>query len=349
MIKLWEEICYHLKDVPPACKEELYEQKIIQSLEKLGWSRYVQEIVLKQKIRIGSHNRIIPDIIVTRLNNKEKFVIEVKRPSIDIKNQSHQDQLLSYMRQLKLDFGLLIGNKIELYYDGKFNQTDDPALLIEIDISKTDTNGLIFVEMFRKELFSYQNLEIFAKNRLEEIALKTKEEKLKKKLNSPGYQKRIMQLIIDDLEQENFNIKTIEEVLAGFTISIREKIDQKQFVTKSPHSDIQDIIPNNNNSTEEKTKEKIADLVRRNMDFVIDYCNKTDELSNLLSKEYSKKKFNINYPFFKKVSKDTPKQDRYWKIPYVIHENYYVATSEWFKESIPLFKAYLKGIAEEIS
>jgi len=46
MIKLWEEICYHLKE------EELYEQKIIQSLEKLGWSRYVQEIVLKQKIRI---------------------------------------------------------------------------------------------------------------------------------------------------------------------------------------------------------------------------------------------------------------------------------------------------------
>ncbi len=348
MIKLWEEICYHLKDVPSACREELYEQKIIQSLEKLGWSRYVQEIVLKQKIRIGSCNRIIPDIIVTRLDNSEAFVIEVKRPSIDIRNQSHQDQLLSYMRQLKLDFGLLIGNKIELYYDGKFNQTDDPALLIEIDISKTDANGLIFVEMFKKELFSYQSLEVFAKNKLEEIALKAKKEKLKEKLNSTDYQNRIMQLIIGDLEEEKFNMKTIEEVLKEFTISVREKINQKQFASKLTRSDIQNIGPNSNILAEEEIKEKISDLVKRNMDFVINYCNKTDELSNLLLKEYSKRKFDINYPFFKRISKDAPKQDRYWKKKYMIQGGYYVATSEWFKDSIPLFKAYLKEIIEGI-
>ena len=42
--------------------------------------------------------------------------IEIKRPS-NIRNERQENQLMSYMRQLKLNVGLYIGEKIELYYD----------------------------------------------------------------------------------------------------------------------------------------------------------------------------------------------------------------------------------------
>jgi hypothetical protein len=50
----------------------------------------------------------VPDIILS-LHNNQSFVIEVKKPSADIDNFSHKNQLISYMRQLKLEHGVLIG------------------------------------------------------------------------------------------------------------------------------------------------------------------------------------------------------------------------------------------------
>ena len=40
MNELWEEICFILRDIPASSNEDVYEQKIIQSLEKIDWSRF---------------------------------------------------------------------------------------------------------------------------------------------------------------------------------------------------------------------------------------------------------------------------------------------------------------------
>ena len=81
------------------------------------------------------------------------------------------------------------------------------------------------------------------------------------------------------------------------------------------------------------------------MHLIIAYCESSnEELSNLKSSAYSKNTFNTNFPFLKQVSSDAPKQDRHWKQKYVINGNHYVVTSEWYKVSIPFFKAYLDKI-----
>jgi hypothetical protein len=222
--ELWQEICFTLQDIPPHSSESYYEQKIIQSLEKLGWSRFKNEIVLKQNIQLGSSGKIIPDIIVKSLVNNESFVIEVKKPSADIENKSHKNQLFSYMRQLKLVNGLLIGNKIQIYYDGmhNYNISEDPVLLKSIEISELDKNGALFIDLFHKNSFSYDNLDHFAKKTIKEISIKRDKEKLYNLLISSEYKDKVLQFISNDLQQ-NWNSDTIDNVLTQLSLSINRK------------------------------------------------------------------------------------------------------------------------------
>lgn len=334
MAELWQEICFFLHDsISPSISEALYEQKIIQSLEKLGWSQFRREIILKQSSQLGSTNRIIPDIIVKNLDTKESFVIEVKKPSADIENSSHKNQLFSYMRQLKLEFGLLIGNKIQIYYDGK--STEEPILLKTIEFSDSNKDGFLFVELFHIKSFSYSNLEIFTKKRIKEITTKNYQKKLKKMLLSSEYQQKIYQFITDDLQQ-NWDIETVNNVLKELSISILTTSN----ISPTPIQTVEPI----------PSDMKIGELVRSSMSIISAICEHSpNEISNLESATYSKAKFDINYPFLQKVSPDAPKQDRYWKDKYKINTEYYVVTSEWFKGSIPLFKAYIERMSQDIN
>ena len=196
MNELWQEICFILQDISQSSNEELYEQKIIQSLEKLGWSGFHKEIILKQSSQLGSVGTIIPDIIVKSLDTNESFVIEVKKPSADIENLSHKRQLFSYMRQLKLEHGLLFGSKIQIYYDGKSNLTEDPILLRSIEISELNKDGLLFIDLFQKKSFSYFQLENFAEKHIKELTTESYIKKLREILFSSDYQNKIKKFII---------------------------------------------------------------------------------------------------------------------------------------------------------
>ena len=232
MNELWEEICFILRDIPASSNEDVYEQKIIQSLEKIDWSRFQQEIILKQNIQLGSAGEIIPDIVV-KLSGKNAFVIEVKKPSVDVENSSHKNQLFSYMRQLKLANGLLIGNKIQIYYDGQLNKAEEPILLKSIEIDKEDKNGLVlFIKLFQKSTFSHQKLEKFAEEILKEITAESHKKKLHNLLLSSDYQSKIQQFIVNDLQQ-NWDSETIEDVLEQMSISIVPKITEPNPTSES--------------------------------------------------------------------------------------------------------------------
>lgn len=221
--ELWEEICFILHgDISPSISEEMYEQKIIQSLEKMGWSRFRKEIILKQSIQLGSAGRIVPDIILKSLHNNQSFVIEVKKPSANIDNFSHKNQLISYMRQLKLEHGVLIGNQIQIYYDGKLNKGDDPILLESINFSESNQNCLSFINLFHKDTFSCESLETYAKERITNLENKNKENELLDLLLSSKYQNKMKEIIAENLHQEWDN-EIVNNLLDQITITLSHK------------------------------------------------------------------------------------------------------------------------------
>ena len=223
MKELWEEICFILHgDISPSISEEMYEQKIIQSLEKMGWSRFRKEIILKRSIQLGSAGRIVPDIILKSLHNNQSFVIEVKKPSADIDNFSHKNQLISYMRQLKLEYGVLIGNQIQIYYDGKLNKEDDPILLASINFSESNQNGLSFINLFHKDTFSYENIEAYAKEKITNLEKEKQKNALLDLLLSSKYQNKMKEIIAENLHQEWDN-EIVNNVLDQIIIILSHK------------------------------------------------------------------------------------------------------------------------------
>ena len=161
----WREFCY---DLIEAAKdnilEEPYQEMIEQGLRQLHWSKANGEICPKERIKIGSRQKLEPDITL-KISDKPVFVIEVKRPN----NRLNEDQILqlvSYMRQRKVPFGLYIGDRIALYYDDTANE---PTEVWGVELDSEADEGWRFVDFFARGSFNTERLEIFCKERMNEI------------------------------------------------------------------------------------------------------------------------------------------------------------------------------------
>lgn len=161
----WREFCYDLIEAAKAdVLEDPYQDLIEQGLRVLNWSKPKGEICPKERIKIGSHNKLEPDITL-KINERSVFVIEVKRP----RNKLNEDQILqlvSYMRQRRVPFGLYIGDRIALFYD---DSTNEPTEVWSLNIDSEADEGWRFVDFFARGSFNEERLEIFCKERMNEI------------------------------------------------------------------------------------------------------------------------------------------------------------------------------------
>jgi len=226
----WNEIAYLLSEnLPTDLSETDFGQKVIQGLRILDWKEYKGEIEKEHSLQFGSVNKLRPDFII-KSEDKRLFVIEIKLPSIPI-NSNFQRQLFSYMRQLKLEYGILIGQGIQIFYDGNLITQDDPILLETIQFKADNEKGEKFVELFSKESYSTELLKLFTLNSLKKLNRKEDHKKLTEKILSQNYQEKISELIKQDFLSE-YDGELIESVLKELKIEINNKnaeITQTEF------------------------------------------------------------------------------------------------------------------------
>ena len=166
MIEKWNYFVYDLceakkKDVD----EDSYHTLIETQLQHLGWAKFKGEICHKPNIHIGNNNRIEPDILIKR-DGEDEFVIEVKRPS---HKQSKKDveQLLSYMRLLKLCVGIYMGEHIEIFYD--MPSSKEAVSIMKVPLEIDNKLGAKFIDKFLKDNFSRESIVDFCEERIQEI------------------------------------------------------------------------------------------------------------------------------------------------------------------------------------
>lgn len=161
----WREFCF---DLIEAAKddilEEPYQEMIEQGLRQLNWSKANGEICPKERLKIGNRKQLEPDITL-KINDRLVFVIEVKRPSNKL-NDDNIFQLVSYMRQRKVPYGLYIGDRIALFYD---DSTQLPTEVWSVKLDSDADDGWRFVDFFARGSFSAERLETFCKERMNEI------------------------------------------------------------------------------------------------------------------------------------------------------------------------------------
>ncbi len=166
MIEKWNYFVYDLCEAKKRdADEDNYHALIETQLQLLGWAKYKGEICHKQSIHLGNSNRIEPDILIKR-DGEDEFVIEVKRPSHK-QSKKDVDQLLSYMRILKLSVGIYIGEHIEIVYD--MPSSKEAVSVMKVPLEINNKLGAKFVERFDKENFSQESIVDFCEVRIQEI------------------------------------------------------------------------------------------------------------------------------------------------------------------------------------
>lgn len=240
----WIELCYLLhENIKSDISENDFEQNVLRALESLNWKEFLGNIQIRPSFQIGANNRIIPDFLIKSNEGKNLFVIEIKQPHIPL-NSTFQQQLFSYMRQLKLEYGILIGQSIQLFYDGILSNQENPILLETIKFDRDNAQGIEFINLFNKTNFNESDLEKFTLKAIKRIDKKKDFKTLTQKIISEEFDKTVSSLIkqhfINDYDGE-----LLDAVLKNISI---ELIDKNQVGTNLPNTTFTNRLSKPNNA-----------------------------------------------------------------------------------------------------
>lgn len=352
----WNEICFLLSEnIRNDISERDFEQNVVQALMVLGWKEYTGDIEIRPSFQIGAANRIIPDFIIKSPDNKKLFVIEIKQPNIPL-NLEFQRQLFSYMRQLGLEYGILIGQVIQIFYLDSIARQEDPILLETIEFTKDNEKGKRFVEVFSKDNFSSELLQAFTKNSLKKINREEEQKKLTEKILSDNFQEKLAELIKQDFLNE-YDGEIIDVVLSELIIEVKKKNNNVTRTELSentlPQPNIGDSNHNNsmNQANKPENELRIGKYVRTTFKEIIRKIDSI-ELENLQKSDYSKDTFDIQYPFLRKASnRDEARPNHYWRNQVTILGGSYFICQEWFEQDNnndrPYYERWLSRMKEK--
>lgn len=195
------------------------EAKVQESWEELlgdsgifGYSKRNREVRPQFSARIGSKDRVIPDIVVEK-NGEKRFVVELKRYSSPFDN-GIEEQLLSYLKLFHCPVGVLVCEKLFVYlYDFASNSYKS----VGIPFEKDSSNGIAFVELFSKAGFDFEKIKAFVER---EFQRSKDRETIRSELKKPEVVERAVR---EYFERENFPKDVVAQVLGEFHFDCREK------------------------------------------------------------------------------------------------------------------------------
>lgn len=325
----WNELCFILSEsIPVNASEQVFEIKVIQAFEKLGWSQFKNEIVVRKSIQLGASNKIIPDLVIQSKDKGNPFVVEVKKPSLDINNSNFKGQLSSFMAIMRVNLGILIGNKIQIFVDGRFFNKNNIILIDEIEFKRNNEKGLKFVRLFSKESYNIDCIEKHAQQKIQKLKELEAFKKLKNRLLSNHYHEKINDYLRTVLLEE-FEEKTIENVFKILEVKIENKNNQ---ISSRNHELLNSKKYISIDTTNSSGKLPIGKYVQKTFqELISNNLIDTKEIERLQRKDYSKITFDLQFPFLAKESSIYYERIRYWTKPYYINGEIYFACSQWYE------------------
>ena len=229
MQEKWNQFVYYLREAKKnGVEEPEYHSTIEAQLQLWGWMRYKNEICHKPNLSIGNNGHIQPDILIQK-DDKKQFVIEVKRP-LHTQIAKDRDQLVSYMRQLKLKAGIYIGEHIEIFYDQPDSENAVSVLTIPLELD--NKRGARFVELFSKDRFSKEAIVQFCEDRIKELRHQESLNKIKDHLmtDAQGQITEGMKMYLMEKYGNTFSESDIVGMLASLNFTATPKDGQQPVV-----------------------------------------------------------------------------------------------------------------------
>ena len=219
----WEILC---KNVAPLIRrnvdEDLYHSQFETYLETIfHWDG--ASIKHKPLVKWGTEKKEADIVLV---GDGFGIVIEMKRPNIEL-GFEEEHQLTGYMRILKYKYGLLIGNKIKVFYDDD-TVGDQPIEVASFSFDDKNSDGIALSDILDKsncsneKLREYVDIRIKQKKEIEQKEeLKNKlfanngaeiKEILKNKLMSDGYNEEVICSILNDIFNKKDDTTIIQPI-----------------------------------------------------------------------------------------------------------------------------------------
>lgn len=205
-IAYWNEIVSEYND-NLNCKEEIV-QKTWEVLFKLCFGYSKPEIDSQRSVKMGVMTKRA-DIVITN-GVEDLFVIELKRHVL----HEGQEQLFSYLNQLKIDLGILVCDKLYIY-DYDYTAKENSYSVLEIPFIQDNPNGSRFVELFSKDNFDKQKIKDFIKecNENKDII-----NEIKNEITS-----NLASELLKKYFKEKYTEIDIDKILAEYTVSVSKK------------------------------------------------------------------------------------------------------------------------------
>ncbi|MCL2107820.1 MAG: type I restriction enzyme HsdR N-terminal domain-containing protein [Oscillospiraceae bacterium] len=223
--EIWNEICFRINKTLNATERE-FQNAVELLFEKLGWSAYKGEIVTGKTIPVGAAKSLKPDVIINAAG-KDIIVVELKKPSVTL-SERNADQLMSYMRQLKLDFGILLGETMQFYCESN----KGIVKIRDIPFIMDSDEGAELIALLSKDGYSFDALNQYCADKLCEIEDRQETQKQVNIFCSESGASIVSDLLKDKLLEE-FSDNVVSSIMGEIEISVSRK--SKAIENLSPH------------------------------------------------------------------------------------------------------------------
>ena len=285
---IWNSICYTMdrnKYENEAILQILLENSI---LPRLNWEISKGEII-RPTIQLGSAKFIKPDAVLCK-NGDNCLVIELKKALVKA-SETNEQQLFSYMRELKLQFGILWGQSICIYYDDILDKKT-PQKVCEIFFNKDNENGIELVEVLYKENFNEINFENYCLAHINKFAKQKENEQKINFLCSQNGVEYIKQLL---------STEYAPEIINSIDIRIINKNKPELIGCKPPLSNKINVhcyksVTINNDSLSKGQTETVQNWLKRVLTYLFQNNILTEnEIEHLHDKSYTKQTLGMPY------------------------------------------------------
>lgn len=195
-------------------KEDIV-QRTWEMLFSFVFNYSVLEIDSQRPVKMGCSTKFAD--IVIKNGHDDLFVVELKRHTL----HDGQEQLFSYLKQLKMNLGVLVCDKLYIY-DYNLVAREDSFSELEIPFVLDNPDGIRFVELFSKGNFDEQKIKEFIRARSIKNSIK----------------KELIPSLIADLLETHFSKKyppaDAKKTLSEFSFSITQTAQPSQVEVSTP-------------------------------------------------------------------------------------------------------------------
>lgn len=169
MMEIWNNFCNDVASCKRRKQKEIDFEKgpIKDFLTSLGWTKYGNSRLVEQyPIVFATATHYADFALFLSDNDKPEMIIELKRP-INKKRGKDTNQLEDYMTKMECSYGLLVGERLELYYIDYGKSKRVPTLILSIEFLIDNKDAKCLMDLMKKDSYDSDKMRSFCQEQIE--------------------------------------------------------------------------------------------------------------------------------------------------------------------------------------